>query len=69
MNVVVPLAACVGVAVVSYAALVRYRRKEWRQGGTIKKLYIYPIKSLPPIEIMTAELRLEGLTYKGIKDR
>ena len=69
VNVVVPIVATVGVALASYAALLRYRKREWRHGGIVKKVLIYPIKSLPPLEVMSAQLTLDGITYKGVRDR
>ncbi|XP_003743333.2 uncharacterized protein LOC100902453 [Galendromus occidentalis] len=69
MRVAVPIAVCVGAAIASYAALIRYRQRKWRIGGKIKKLMIYPIKSLPPLEVEAADLTLDGLKYKGTKDR
>ncbi|XP_022689296.1 mitochondrial amidoxime reducing component 2-like isoform X1 [Varroa jacobsoni] len=44
-------------------------RAKFKKLGTVKRLFIYPIKSLPPIELTRAYVTVHGMTYKDLRDR
>ena len=71
MATMLPASLCVVVATVACIAYRNQRRKKALvvEGGRIKKIFIYPIKSVPPLEVDSAELEIEGLTYKNVRDR
>lgn len=66
-----PASLCVALAAAA-CMLYQNRRKRavpLREGGKIKRILIYPFKSLPAIELDTADIRIDGLAYKTLKDR
>lgn len=66
-----PASLCLAMA--ALACIVYQNRRKTRmplrEGGKIKKILIYPIKSVSGIEVDTADLVTEGLVYKTLKDR
>ncbi|XP_045502631.1 mitochondrial amidoxime-reducing component 1-like [Colias croceus] len=68
--------ASVGVIGGAYAAYHIYNKlqkpklpEEWRQVGTLKNLYIYPIKSCGAVVINSVECTLLGLRSGWLRDR
>lgn len=65
-----------GVLGTAYAGYKLYQSKtqtklptEWKQVGTLKDLYAYPIKSVGPVVLETAEVTVMGLRQGWLRDR
>ena len=70
-RVLIPTLICVAVAAVVHIVYRGQRRKKVPLvvGGKIKKILIYPFKSLSALEVDTAELTFDGLIHKTVRDR
>ena len=60
-------------AVFKYAAVAWIaagnRQRDYEYVGTVKELYVYPIKSLKGLKVDSAKTTTLGLHYGGVGDR
>lgn len=68
---VLPASLCVALAALACLLYKNRRRRPGPllEGGKIRKILIYPVKSLPPIEVDSADIRIQGVAHKTLKDR
>lgn len=65
-----PASLCLAVAAAAYMLLRNQKRASpLREGGKIKRILMYPFKSLPAIEVSSADIQIEGVAYKNLRDR
>lgn len=61
--------ACIATTGLSLYLLNR-KRKRWVENvASIKSLFVYPIKSVPGVQVPVADVSPNGLSYAGIEDR
>ncbi|VVD06039.1 unnamed protein product [Leptidea sinapis] len=63
----------VGGAYIAYSVYNKYKKnklpEEWTQVGTLKELYVYPIKSCGPVTLDRVECSLMGVKKGWLRDR
>lgn len=72
MTAAIATAGVLGSAYVGYKVYQSKKPKlptEWKQVGTLKDLYVYPIKSVGPVVTEKAELTVMGLRQGWLRDR
>lgn len=72
MLLLLPASFCLAAAATAcllYQNIKSRKRISLQEGGKITKILIYPFKSLPPVEVSSAELTIEGVAFKTLKDR
>lgn len=72
MTAALTTAGIVGTVYVGYRLYQNKKPKlptEWKQVGVLKDLYAYPIKSVGPVVMESAEVTIMGLRQGWMRDR